>query len=82
MILAMDLAVCVICGGENGTNGCHLADFSEDIAFACHFVATCLPPALPPCRSVTGISYNSKKLYKMASYSASYSLNSWLIDKL
>ena len=24
----------MICGGENGTNGCHLAGFSEDVAFA------------------------------------------------
>ena len=32
MSLAMDLADCVICGGENGTNGCHLAVFSVDVA--------------------------------------------------
>ena len=30
----------MICGGENDINGCHLAGFGEDIAFACHFVAT------------------------------------------
>ena len=30
----------MICGGENDTNGCHLAGFSEDVAFACHFVAS------------------------------------------
>ena len=30
--------------GENGTNGCHLAGFSEDVAFAHHFVATRLSP--------------------------------------
>ena len=44
MSLAMDLAACVICGGENGTNGCHLAGFSEDVSFARHFVATRPPP--------------------------------------
>ena len=30
----------MICGGENDTNGCHLAGFSEDVAFARHFVAS------------------------------------------
>ena len=53
------------CGGENGTSGSHLAVFSEDVAFACHFVATCLPPTLPPYRSASDISYVSKKLSKM-----------------
>ena len=38
--------LCVICGGENGPNGCHLASFSEDGAFARHFVAT-HPPSHP-----------------------------------
>ena len=33
MSLAIDLLLCVICGGENDTNGCHLAGFSEDVAF-------------------------------------------------
>ena len=47
--------LCVICGGKNGTNGCHLAGFSEYVAFACHFLATCLPPTLPLYRSATGI---------------------------
>ena len=32
-----------MCGGENGTNGCLLAGFSEDVAFAHHFVAAPLP---------------------------------------
>ena len=40
--LSMDLAV--TCGGENGTNGSHVAVFSEDVAFACHFVAPHPPP--------------------------------------
>ena len=54
MNLAMDLALfhishnCVICGGENSTNGCHLAVFSEDVVFARHFVATHLPPPSYP----------------------------------
>ena len=41
MSLAMDLtALC-----ENDTNGSHLAGSSEDVVFACHFVAT--HPPLP-----------------------------------
>ena len=36
------------CGGENATNGSHLAVFSEDIAFACHFVAPCPSPPSHP----------------------------------
>ena len=74
----MDLsALCSIYGGKNDTSGCHLAVYSEDIAFAHHFVAT-RPP--PPCRSATGIGYAYKKLSKMVSNSASYSLNSWWIE--
>ena len=34
------------CGGENGTNGSHFPVFSEDVAFARHFVAT-RPPSHP-----------------------------------
>ena len=74
MSLAM---LCVIYGGENDTNGCYLAGFGEDVAFAHHFVAT-----LPPCRSATGIGYTSKKLSKMVGNSASYSSNSWWVDRL
>ena len=51
--------------------------FSEDVAFAGHFVATRPPPTLPPCRSATGIGYASKKLSKMAGSLASYSPYSW-----
>ena len=49
--------LCEICGGENenGTNGCHLAVFSVDVAFTHHFMATCPPLSLPPCRSANGI---------------------------
>ena len=48
--LAMDLAtvLCVICGGANDTSGCHLAVFSKDVAFACHFVAARPPPPSHP----------------------------------
>ena len=51
----------MICGDENDTNGCHLAVFSKDIAFAYHFMATHLSPTLPPCRSASGTDYASKK---------------------
>ena len=68
----------MICGGENRTNRRHLAGFSEDVAFAHHFVATHLPPTLLPYRSAIGIGYASKKLSKMAGNSASYSPNIWL----
>ena len=74
MSLAIDLTVlCDICGGENDTNGCHLTGFSEDVAFARHFVAT-----LPPYKSANGIDYASK----MVGNSASYSPNSWWVDRL
>ena len=63
----------MVCGGANDTGGYHLAVFSEDVAFAYHFVATYPPlhgylsaPTLPPCRSASGIDYPSKKLSKMA----------------
>ena len=70
--------------GENGTNGCHLVGFSEDIAFAHHFVATCLTPTLPSYRSAPGIGYAPSIGYasKKAENSASYSPISWWIDKI
>ena len=48
MNLAMDVASCFVWYVElkNGTNGHHLAVFSVDIAFACHFVAP--PPTFTP----------------------------------
>ena len=56
--------LCVTCGGENGTNGSHFPVLSEDVALACHFMATHLPPPpLLPCRSATDIGYPSKKNY-------------------
>ena len=48
MSLGMDLAACMTCGGENDTNGSHLAVFSEDIAFAHHLVAFHPPPSSHP----------------------------------
>ena len=60
----------------------HFAGFDEDVAFACYFVATHPPPTLPPCRSATGIGYAIKKLSKMAANLASYSPNSWWVDRL
>ena len=69
--------LCVICGGENDINGCHLAGFSEDVAFARHLVVS-----HPSCRSATDIGYTSKKLSKMAGNAASYSPNSWWVDRL
>ena len=76
-------------GGANDTSG-YLAVFSEDVAVARHLVATRPPPTLPsphpptlpPCRNASGIDYPSKKLTKMAGYSASYSFNSWCIGRV
>ena len=56
--------LCVICGGENDTNGCHLAGFRQEVAFAHHLLATHPPPTLPPCRSAIGIGYISKNYLK------------------
>ena len=55
-----------------------MAVFSEDVAVARHFVAT----PLPTCKNASGIDYPSKKLSKMAGYSASYSFNSWCIGRV
>ena len=64
----------MICGGENDTNGCHLAGFSEDVAFA----------AFPshPAGVVLILATPVKKLSKMVGNSASYSHNGWWIDRL
>ena len=48
MSLSMDLAALCDKWRENGTNGSHLAVFSEDVAFACHFVAPRPPPPSHP----------------------------------
>ena len=60
------------------------AVFSEDVAFARHFVAAHRPthPTHPPCRSASGIDYPSKKLSKMAGYSDNYPFNSWCIGRV
>ena len=76
------LLLCVVCGSEIGTNGYHLAVYSVDVAFAYHFMATCLIPALPPYRSTSGIDYASKKLSKMMGNSTSCPLNNWRIDRI
>ena len=52
----------------DGTNGCHLTFFSEDVAFARHFMAIRPFPSHP-----TPVN----KLSKMAGNSANYPLNSW-----
>ena len=44
--LAMDLAILCDMWSANDTSGCRLVIFSEDLAFACHFVAPWPPP--PP----------------------------------
>ena len=64
MSLAMDLATLCDIWRWNGTNECHLAVFSEEVALAHHFMATRPPPTLPPCRSAGGISYISKNCLK------------------
>ena len=64
MSLAMDLAVLCDCTGENDTNGCHLAVFSEDKSFIYHFVDTCPLSTLQPCRNASGIGYTSKNYLK------------------
>ena len=43
----------------------YIGGFDEDIAFACHFVATHPPPTLLPCRNATGIGYASRKQSKI-----------------
>ena len=54
------------CGGENGTNECYLAVFSEHIAFAHHFVAPC-----PPVGTLVVLA-TPVKLSKMVGNSDSY----------
>ena len=77
----MDLAtLCDIWhGGANGTSGCHLAVFSEDVAVARHFVATRLPRH--PAGMLVVLTTPVKKLSKMVGYSDS-SFNSWCIGRV
>ena len=67
---------------ENDTIGCHLAGFCEDVAFACHFVATHPPPPSHPVGVLLVLATPGKKLSKMVGNSASYSPNIWWIDRL
>ena len=72
----------MICGGENDTNGCHLAGFGEDVVFACHFMATHPPPPSHPVGVLLVLAIPVKKLSKLAGNSASYLPNSWWVDRL
>ena len=56
----------MICGDENDSNGCHLAVFSVDIAFACQFVVT--HPS-SPYSSAMVLATPVKKLPEMANNS-------------
>ena len=58
------MCLVMLCGGENGSNGCQLAVFSVVLP-SCHFV----PPAIPIgvlyyCRSACDICYTSKNYLK------------------
>ena len=64
--------LCVKCGSENGTNGCHLVVFGEDVAFPHHFVAPHLPMTLPPIALLVILATPVKKLSKMIGNSASH----------
>ena len=57
----MELAACVICESENGTNGWNLIGFSENVDFSHHFMASHLNPTLPPSISANGIGYANTK---------------------
>ena len=52
MSFALDLAALCDMWRWNSTNGCHLAVYSEDIAFSRHFMATHLPS---PCNPIGGV---------------------------
>ena len=53
----------MICGGENGTSGCHLAVFSVDIALAYDCVALYPPLTLLPYRNASGSDVNHVAIY-------------------
>ena len=64
------------------TNGCHLAGFGEDVPFVRHFMAT-HPPHPPTLVGVLLVLATPvKKLSKIAGNSASYSPNSWWVERL
>ena len=52
----------MICGGENGINGCRLAAFTTDVAF--DFKATCSPHNFSPYSSASDIDYGSENYLK------------------
>ena len=58
-----------------------LAGFGEDVPFARHFVATHPPPLSHPVGVLLVLATPVKKS-KMAGNSASYSPNSWWVDRL
>ena len=60
------------CGGEHGTNTSHFPVFSEDVAFAHHFVATYSPPPSHPVGVLVILATLVTKLSKMAGNPASY----------
>ena len=64
MSFTMNLATLCDDGGDNGTNGCHLAVFSVD-SLCIPLVAIHPPPNLPPYRSASDNGYTSKYLSKM-----------------
>ena len=56
------------CGGENGTSESQLADFSEDVAFICHFMAPHPIGVLVDMVLATPVQKLSKMLRNPASY--------------
>ena len=78
----MDLAIYVIYGGDNGTNGCDLAGFSEVVTFASHFMSTRPPPLSHPIGVLLVLAIPVKNYLKWRENSASYALNSWWIVRL
>ena len=55
----------MICGGENGTNECHLTGFSEVVTFDNHFIATRSPLTLHPIGVLLVLAMPVEKLCKM-----------------
>ena len=66
MSLSIDVALCVTGGCENGTDGPYFTYFSEDMAFAHHFMTTQLSP---PCRTVTGSYASKESIYNSGKFS-------------
>ena len=62
----------MICGGENGTSGSHLAVFSEDLAFSSHFMVPRPPPISHPIGVLVVLATPAKILSKMVGNSVSY----------